>query len=114
MEKRKKKKRFVLRNDIFGSHLHLELGIEDYFDFSFAFPDEADKIIVDGMYAGDWYSIYESKILPLRRKPMFARFHSAARKLSNVAQTPLQGREKYSIFFNSVSLFFSLNTQNPL
>ena len=77
LERRKQRKRFVLRDDIFGSYLQMELGVKDYFDFSFAFPDEVDKVIVDGMYGGDWYSVYESEILPPRRMPMLARFRSA-------------------------------------
>ncbi len=76
IEKRKNKSKFVLRQDIFGSHLQRELSPKDYFKLSFAFPDEADKIIIDGLYDGDFYSVYESEILPLRRDKMFARFRS--------------------------------------
>lgn len=77
LEKRKQKKRFVLRDDIFCTILQQEMCVKDYFDFSFSFPDEVDKVIVDGMYSGDWYSVYESEILPLRKKPLFERFRSA-------------------------------------
>ncbi len=77
LEKRRQKKRFVLRDDIFCTILQQEMCAKDYFDFSFSFPDEVDKVIVDGMYAGDWYSVYESEFLPLRRKPMLARLRGA-------------------------------------
>lgn len=74
LEKRKQRKRFVLRDDIFCTILQQKMCVKDYFDFSFSFPDEVDKVIIDGMYSGDWYSVYESEILPLRRNPMLARF----------------------------------------
>ena len=76
-EKRARKAHFVLRYDIFGTFLQREMSAKDYFDFSFSFPDEADKVIIDGMYSGDWYSVYESDILPLRRNPMLARLRSS-------------------------------------
>ena len=75
-EKRAEKKKFVLRYDIFGSYMGREMSPKDYFDFHFSYPDETDKIILDAMFCGDFYSVYESKILPLRRFPMFARFRS--------------------------------------
>lgn len=74
LKKRNQRKRFVLRDDIFCTILQQELCVKDYFDFSLSFPDEVDKVIIDGMYSGDWYSVYESEILPLRRKPMLSRF----------------------------------------
>ncbi len=76
IEKRRMKNKFVLRQDIFGSYLQRELSPKDYFKLSFAFPDEADKIIVDGLYDGDFYSVYDSDVLPLRRDRMFARFRN--------------------------------------
>ena len=75
-EKRADKKKFVLRYDIFGSYMDREMSTKDYFDFHFAYPDEVDKIILDAMFCGDFYSVYDSKILPPRRFPMFARFRS--------------------------------------
>ena len=77
LEKRRQRKRFVLRDDIFCTILQQKMCVKDYFDFSFSFPDEVDKVIVDGMYSGDWYSVYESEILPLRRHPMLERFRDA-------------------------------------
>ena len=77
LDKRKQKKRFVLRDDIFCTILQQKMCVKDYFDFSFSFPDEVDKVIIDGMYSGDWYSVYESEILPLRQNPMLARFRDA-------------------------------------
>ena len=57
---------FSLRYDIFGSFVHQTVSQDDYFDFCMEFPDEASKIIIDGMYSGDWFSVYESKVLPMR------------------------------------------------
>lgn len=76
-EKRAQKKRFVLRYDIFGSYLGREMVPEDYFDFHFSYPDNADKVIIDGMLSGDFYSVYESEILPRRKYPMLERFERA-------------------------------------
>ena len=76
-EKRADKKKFVLRYDVFGSFMDRELSVKDYFDFHFAYPDQVDKIIFDAMFCGDFYSVYDSEILPPRRFPMFARFRSA-------------------------------------
>lgn len=76
IEKRRKKSKFVLRQDIFGSYLQRELSPKDYFKLSFAFPDEVDKVIIDGLYDGDFYSVYDSEVLPLRRDKMFARFRN--------------------------------------
>ena len=76
-EKRADKKKFVLRYDVFGSFMDRELSVKDYFDFHFAYPEQVDKIIFDAMFCGDFYSVYESRILPPRRFPMFARFRSA-------------------------------------
>ena len=75
-KKRAEKKKFVLRYDIFGSYLGRTMGPKDYFDFHFAYPDVADKLILDAMYCGDFYSIYKSKILPERKNPFLARFRS--------------------------------------
>ena len=66
LKKRNEKKHFVLRLDIFGTFLQREMSAKDYFDFTSSFPNEADKILIDGMYSGDWYSVYKSDILPLR------------------------------------------------
>ena len=38
LQKRSEKKRFVLRQDIFGSYLQRELAPVDYFKMSMAFP----------------------------------------------------------------------------
>ena len=77
LKKRGQRKHFVLRDDIFCTILQHKLSVKDYFDFSFSIPDEADKVIIDGMYSGDWYSVYESEILPLRKNAMFERFRNA-------------------------------------
>ena len=78
LEKRRDKKNFVLRLDVFGSYLQQEMLIEDYFAFTSQFPDEADKVIVDSMYAGDWYSAgYNSDFLPHRKSSFFDRFVNA-------------------------------------
>ncbi len=94
LEKRKQRKRFVLRDDIFCTILQQEMCAKDYFDFSFSFPDEVDKVIVDGMYSGDWYSVYESEILPLRRKPMLARFRGAGIDIFDEWIKHVHGRQK--------------------
>jgi len=75
-KKRSEKKRFVLRYDIFGSYLGREMSPKDYFDFHFSYPDNADKVIIDGMEGGDFYSMYDSEIIPPRRSPRNARFRS--------------------------------------
>jgi len=75
-EKRADKKKFVLRYDIFGTYLGRQMNTEDYFDFHFSYPDNADKIIVDGMFSGDFYSVYDSEILPPRKSAMLERFRS--------------------------------------
>ncbi len=66
LEKRAQKKCFVLRLDVFGTYLQQQMSTEDYFSFTSQFPDETDKVILDAMYSGDWYSVYPSKVLPLR------------------------------------------------
>ena len=75
-EKRAEKKKFVLRYDIFGGTLDKSMSTKDYFDFHFSYPDEADKIIIDGMEGGDFYSVYDSKVIPPRKNPYLARFRS--------------------------------------
>ncbi len=64
---------FSLRYDIFGSFLHQTASQDDYFDFCMEFPDEASKIIIDGMYSGDWFSVYESEVLPMRHNQFLDR-----------------------------------------
>lgn len=77
LEKRKQKKHFVLRNDIMCTYLQREMAPADYFAFSFQFPEETDKILIDCMPAGgEWYSVYESEIVPRYRDPFFARHYS--------------------------------------
>ena len=76
LQRRADKKKFVLRYDIFGSYMDRELSTKDYFSFHFSYPDQVDKIILDAMFCGDFYSVYDSDILPPRRFPMFARFRS--------------------------------------
>jgi len=76
LEKRCQKNRLVLRNDIFCTYLQREMAPKDYFDLSFAYPKQADKVLIDGMNGGDWFSVYDSEILPLRRNPFLARFRS--------------------------------------
>lgn len=71
--KRKDKPSFVLRMDIFGSFLQMTMHAEDYYDFSLRYPDNADRILIDGMYAGDWYSVYESDVLPMRHNDFLDR-----------------------------------------
>ena len=78
LEKRKKKHTFVLRLDAYGSYLQREMSVEDYFAFTSQFPDEADKVILDMMYAGDWYAAgYKSSFLPSRRTAFLDRFAAA-------------------------------------
>ena len=43
LEKRKEKKLFSLRYDIFGSHLMQTLSPKDYFDLCFSYPKDADR-----------------------------------------------------------------------
>lgn len=74
-EKRANKKHFVLRDDIVCTYLQREMCPKDYFEFSFQFPDEADKILIDCMPGGEWYSVYESEFLPRYRSPFFTRIH---------------------------------------
>ena len=94
LEKRKQRKRFVLRDDIFCTVLQQKMCVKDYFDFSFSFPDEVDKVIIDGMYSGDWYSIYESELLPLRRNPMLARFRAEGIDVFDEWIRHVRGRSK--------------------
>ena len=94
LEKRKQRKRFVLRDDIFCTILQQKMCVKDYFDFSFSFPDEVDKVIIDGMYSGDWYSVYESEILPLRQNPMLARFRDAGIDIFDEWIKHVRGRGK--------------------
>ena len=75
-KKRSEKKKFVLRYDVFGSYLGREMGPKDYFDFHFSYPQNVDKVIIDGMEGGDFYSMYESKLIPMRKNPRNARFKS--------------------------------------
>ena len=76
LEKRRQKKHFVLRDDIMGSFLQREMAPVDYFDMSFSFPEEADKILIDCMPGGgQWYSVYESELVPMYRTPHFSRFY---------------------------------------
>lgn len=78
LEKRRQKKRFVLRDDIMGTFLQRIMSIQDYFDFSFQFPDEADKILVDGMGGGgEWMSVYDSEIVPRYKIDYYDRFSDA-------------------------------------
>ena len=58
LEKRKQKKHFVLRNDIMCTYLQREMAPADYFAFSFQFPEETDKILIDCMPAdGEWHTM---------------------------------------------------------
>lgn len=77
LAKRQEKKEFSLRYDIFGSFLQQALEPKDYFDFCFSYPREAERILIDGMYDGDWYSVYESALLPQRHCPFLDRLHQA-------------------------------------
>ena len=78
LEKRAQKKGFVLRLDVLGSYLQRAMSVEDYFVFTSQFPDEADKLILDCMYSGDWYSaLYNSEFLPHRKGGLFDRFVDA-------------------------------------
>ena len=72
-DKRAQKKKFVLRYDVLGTPIQEELLPHEYFDLYRDIPEVVDKVILDMMYSGDWYSIYESSILPPRRAPRFAR-----------------------------------------
>lgn len=76
LQKRSEKKHFVLRMDLFGSLLQRGMDTEDYFSFTSRFPDEADKVIMDAMFSGDWYSVYPSEILPLRHNPYFDKWRA--------------------------------------
>lgn len=77
LEKRKQKKHFVLRDDIMCTFLQREMAPKDYFDLSFSFPEEADKVLVDdAAYGSEWYSAYKSELVPLFKAPYTARFHS--------------------------------------
>ena len=77
-EKRANKKHFVLRDDIIATYLQREMTPKDYFDLSFQYPEEADKILIDCMPGGgDWYSVYESSFLPRYRTPYFSRFYQS-------------------------------------
>ena len=50
---------------MFGTYLQWAMNVEGYFAFTSQFPEEADKVILDMMYAGDWYSAgYFSDFLP--------------------------------------------------
>jgi hypothetical protein len=77
LQKRAEKKRFVLRLDVFGTFLQREMNTEDYFAFTSQFPDEADKVILDAMYSGDWYSVYPSEVLPLRHNVFLDKWRSS-------------------------------------
>ena len=77
LQKRAQKKRFVLRLDVFGTFLQREMNTEDYFSFTSQFPDEADKVILDAMYSGDWYSVYPSEVLPLRHNVFLDKWRSS-------------------------------------
>ena len=76
LRKRMKRHTFSLRYDIFGSFIHQTISQDDYFEYCMEFPDEASKIIIDGMYSGDWFSVYKSEILPERHNAFLDRLRA--------------------------------------
>ena len=114
LEKRAQKKNFVLRLDVFGSYLQEEMLIEDYFAFTSQFPDEADKVIVDSMYAGDWYSAgYNSAFLPHRKAPFFDRFVNAGIEVLGEWVKIIQQKNKECWLSYRISEVFIGENENP-
>lgn len=115
LAKRRQKKHFVLRNDIFATYLQRELSPRDYFDFSFSFPKETDKILIDCMpCGGDWHSVYESELVPRYREPWFARFHSAGIDLYGEWLRHVKGLGKECWLTHRVGDVLTLNAKNPI
>jgi len=115
LEKRRQKKHFVLRDDIMGSFLQRELSPRDYFDMSFSFPKEVDKIMIDCMPdGGDWHSVYESELVPMYRAPYFARFHRAGIDLYGEWLRHVHGLGKECWLTHRVGDVLRCNAMNPI
>lgn len=76
LQGRKQKIKLVNRLDIFGMPCYYEFSSKDYLNVLFNFSSKTDLVLVDGMLNGDWFSVYESKIVPQRKNPQLERFRS--------------------------------------
>lgn len=115
LEKRKQKKHFVLRDDIIGSYLQREMIPEDYFDLSFAFPKEAEKVMIDCMPAGgDWASVYESDLVPMYRAPYFTRFYRLGVDLYGEWLKHVHGLDRECWLTHRVGDVLRVNAMNPI
>ena len=74
---RKKDTKLINRLDIWGMPCYLEFSPKDWLDMLFSFSAKTDLVLLDGMFNGDWFSVYESKIVPPRKGPQFQRFREA-------------------------------------
>ena len=104
---------FVLRHDIFGSYLHRVMSAEDYFAFNDSYPDEASKIIIDGMYSGDWYSVYESEIIPQRHNGFLDRLRAGGVDIFAEHIRAVKARGKECWISHRISEVEIDNDQNP-
>lgn len=72
---RKKKRRLIWQLDALGEHEMRGMEPDAYLKFIFGYLDEenapVDAIYWDFMLAGDFYAMYDSKLLPRRRMKMF-------------------------------------------
>ena len=115
LEKRKQKKHFVLRDDIMGTFLQREMAPADYFDLSFAFPKEADKIMIDCMPAGgEWASVYESELVPRYHVPYLTRFYRQGIDLYGEWLTHVHGLGKECWLTHRVGDVLRCNVMNPI
>ena len=76
---RKKDTKLINRLDIWGMPCYLEFSPKEWLDMLFSFSAKTDLVLLDGMFNGDWFSVYESKIVPPRKGPQFQRFRIWAR-----------------------------------
>lgn len=115
LEKRKQKHSFVLRLDVFGTYLQRAMSVEDYFAFTSQFPEEADKVILDIMYGGDWYCAgYVSDFLPRRRLELFDRFHEAGIEVLGEWTKRIQQQRKTCFISYRISEVFQEAEDNPV
>lgn len=114
LQKRKEKKHFSLRYDIFGSYLMRELSTEDYFDFCFSYPRAADRILIDGMFSGDWYSVYESAFLPRRKAAFLEKFQERGIDVFGEFLRKIQGEGKECFLAYRISETAIDAKENPI
>ncbi len=76
LAEQKKEIKLVNRLDIFGLPCYFEFSPQDWMDYVMSFTDQTDLVLFDCMLDGDFVSIYESEILPLRKNAQFERFRA--------------------------------------